>query len=57
VAQSLATVGTSPGVRPGQSIYSQNRNGYEVQGCGQGGYGSEVCVVACKGVVRVRGQA
>jgi len=42
VALSLATVGTSPGVRPGQAIYSQNRDDYEVKGCGRGGGGSEV---------------
>jgi len=28
--------------RPRQAVYSQNRNGYGVQGCGQGGGGSEV---------------
>ena len=42
VVLSLATVGTSPGVRLGQAIYSQNRDGYEVQGCGRGRGGSEV---------------
>jgi len=42
VVLSLATVGTSPGVRPGQAIYSQNRDGCEVQGCGWGGGGSGV---------------
>ena len=44
VALSLATVGTSPGLRPGQAIYSQNRDGYEVQGRGRGGGGSELCL-------------
>jgi len=42
VALSLPTVGASPGVRTGQAVYSQNRDGYEVQGCGLGGGGSEV---------------
>ena len=31
VALSLATVGASPGVRPGQAFYRQRRDGYEVQ--------------------------
>ena len=44
VALSLMTGGTSPGVRQGQAIYSQNIDGYEVQGCGRGGGGSEVCL-------------
>jgi len=29
-------------VRPGQAVYNQNRDGYEVQWCGRGGGGSEV---------------
>jgi len=41
-ALSLLTVGTSPGVRTGQAVYSQNRDGYEVERCGRGGGGSEV---------------
>ena len=40
-AMSLATVGASPGVRPGQAVYSQNRNGYGVQGVVGGRGGSE----------------
>ena len=31
---SKPTVLASPGVRPGQAVYSQNRDGYEVQGVG-----------------------
>jgi len=31
VALSLPMVGTSPGVRTGQAIHSQNRDGYEVE--------------------------
>jgi len=42
VALSLPTVGASPGVRTRQALYSQNIDGYEVQGCGRGGCGSEV---------------
>jgi len=42
VALSLATVETGPGVRPGQAIYSQDSDGYEVKGCVRGGGGSEV---------------
>jgi hypothetical protein len=42
VALSLATVGTSLGVRPGQAVYSQNKDGYEVNQCGREGGGSEV---------------
>jgi len=52
VALSLATVGTSPGVRLGQDIYSQNRDGYDVQGCGRGGGGVKCgCMQGyCEGV-------
>ena len=32
----------SPAARPGQAVYSQNRDYYGVQGCGRGGGGSEV---------------
>ena len=42
VALSLPTVGTSPGVRTGQALFSQNRDGYEVEQCGQAGSRSEV---------------
>jgi len=39
---------------PDRQFYSQNRDGYKVQGCGRRGGGSEVWLY--QGVVRVRGQ-
>ena len=42
VALSLATVETSPGLRPRQAFNSQDRDVYEVERCGRGGGGSEV---------------
>jgi len=57
VALSLLTVGTSPGVRAGQAVYSQNRDGYEVEQCGQAGSRSncgcmQVCCVGARPGVR-----
>jgi len=53
----------SPVVCMKQAVYSQNRDGYGVEGCGRGQGGSEVrawwrrggSVIACQGVVKVRG--
>jgi len=46
VALSLVMVGSSPGVRPGQAVYSQNRYGYAVNLCGRGGGGSKVWMIS-----------
>ena len=42
IALSVPTIGTSPGVRSGKAVYSPNRDGYEVEWCGQGGGGIQV---------------
>jgi len=36
-----------PAARAGQAVYSQNRDGYEVQGCGRGEGGSELWLQGC----------
>jgi len=53
-ALSLLTVGTSPGVRTGQAVYSQNRDGYEVERCGRrwSGVGGEEVGVKCSTLPR-----